>query len=270
MGQPVAGNPTQFILERTFAAARLEWRCLTLEVAPEALADAVRGMRAMGFRGASIHLPHRAAVVPLLDGVSDQAQSIGAVNCISRRDDQLIGDNTDGGAFLAALRELLDPAEKRFVILGAGGVARAVAFAAAEAGAASILVISRTDEHGTTLAANLTAQQRPEVSFARWEGDVCVPEGTDVLVNATSIGLADASARVPLQMDSLRAGLLVADLVVNPPLTRLLRDASQRGCQTMHGLGMLVNQCAAHFKTWTGREADTGVMREALEEYLEF
>jgi shikimate dehydrogenase len=270
IGHPVAGNPSQFILERAFAALGLEWRYLTLDVTPEQLADAVRGMRAMGFRGSSIQLPHRVAVVPLVDRLGEAAEMTGSVSCIVREGDEFVGENTDGPAFLAALRESLDPAGKKFVVLGAGGLARAAAFAAAQAGAAEITIVSRTESHGRALAESLVQRLQISASYSAWEGDFAVPEGIDVLVNATSVGRADATARVPLDVDSLQQSMLVADLVVNPPQTRLLRDAAHRGCRTMHGLGMFVNQCTANFKLWSGLDADPAVMREALEEYLEF
>jgi len=270
MGLPAAGNPTQFIMERAFAAAGLEWRCLTFEVSPERLTDAIRGMRAMGFHGASISSPHRIAVVPLLDGLSDRAELIGAVNCVYRDGDRLMGENTDGASFLEALPADIQAAGKRFVILGAGGAARAVACHIAQAGAASLTIVSRNAEHGTELVDRLTQRLQAAAAFTLWEGDYSVAEGTDVLVNAVQAGLADITARLPLNADTLRPETLVVDLVVNPPQTRLLRDAAQRGCKTLHGLSMLVQQCATNFKIWTGVAPDEAVMRESLEEYLEF
>ena len=124
MGQPVAGNPTQFIMERAFEAAGLDWRYLTLEVPAEQLATAVAGMRAMGFRGGNFTIPHKVAVIQYLDGLSQAAELMGAVNCVNTRAGQLIGENTDGKGFVASLRELVEPEGKRVVILGAGGAAR--------------------------------------------------------------------------------------------------------------------------------------------------
>src|SRR5689334_13917441 len=119
LGQPVAGNPTQFMMERAFAAAGLDWRYLTLEVPPESLADAVRGLKALGFKGGNFTIPHKVAVIPLLDSLSEAAELMGAVNCINRVEGRFIGENTDGKGFLQSLRELIDPREKRITILGA-------------------------------------------------------------------------------------------------------------------------------------------------------
>jgi shikimate dehydrogenase len=270
LGQPVAGNPTQFILERGFVAAGLEWRCLTAEVPPVDLGDAIRGLRAMGFRGAMLSLPHRVAVVEHLDGLTEAAEHVAAANFIFREDHRLIGDNTDGAAFLEALRTVIDPAEKQVVLLGAGGAARAIAFELARAGAASIHLVSRTPEHGQFLAELVQTQLDIPANFVPWDGDYVVEDGAQIVINATSVGLGDTEARLDLNVDSLHEGTVVADLIVNPPQTRLLRDAAQRGCTSLHGLDVLVSQAVRAFQRWTGVDPDAEVMREAVEEYLEF
>ncbi len=268
MGQPVAGNPTQYIMEKAFAAAGLDWRYLTLEVPPEQLADAVRGMKAMGFRGGNFTVPHKVAVLPLLDGLSPAADLIGAVNCVNQTDGKLIGENTDGKGFLQSLRTVVDPAGKQIVVLGAGGAARAVAVELALAGAAAITIVNRTPDRGQPLVDVLTSRTQAAATLVEWKGDYAVPATTEVLINATSIGLNDPTARVPVAVDSLRKGLVVADVVFNPPKTRFLAEAEQHGCTTLDGLGMLVNQAVIGFEIWTGVKPDAAVMREALEEFL--
>jgi len=267
-GQPVAGNPTQYLMEKAFVAAGLDWRYLTLEVTPEQLPAAVAGVRAMGFRGGNITMPHKLAVLPHLDELSRAASLIGAVNCIVNNDGRLLGENTDGKGFVQALRASLDPAGKKVVILGAGGAARAIAVELAMAGTAEITVVNRSAERGEQLAQLLVSELSATASFQLWEGDYSVPQGTDLLVNATSIGLFNSSARVPLVLDTLAASLTVADVVFNPANTRLLHEASKRGCPTVDGLGMLVNQAAICFQLWTGISPDVSLMREALEEFL--
>jgi shikimate dehydrogenase len=268
MGQPVAGNPTQYIMEKAFAAAGLDWRYLTLEVPPEQLADAVRGMKAMGFRGGNFTVPHKVAVLPLLDGLSPAAELIGAVNCVNHIDGKLLGENTDGKGFLQSLRTVVDPAGKQIVVLGAGGAARAVAVELALAGASSITIVNRTPDRGQPLVDVLASKTKAGASLVEWKGDYAVPATTEVLINATSIGLNDPTARVPVAVDSLRQGLVVADVVFNPPQTRFLAEAEQHGCTTLDGLGMLVNQAVIGFEIWTGVKPDAAVMREALEEFL--
>jgi shikimate dehydrogenase len=267
-GQPVAGNPTQYMMERAFAHHGLDWRYLTLEVGPDDLADAVRGLRAMGFRGGNITKPHKVNVIQYLDRTSEAAGLMGAVNCIERQGRELVGENTDGKGFVQSLRGVTDPAGKRVVLLGAGGAARAIGVELGLAGAADITVVNRTADRGQELADLLNDRVKVAARLAVWEGDYDVPEGTDVLINATSIGLFDAAARVPVNEATLRPGMVVADVVFNPPETRLLKAARDHGCTALDGLGMLVNQGVIGFRIWTGIDPEPQVMREAVEEFL--
>lgn len=269
MGQPVAGNPTQFMIERAFAAAGLDWRYLTLEVPPENLEDAIRGVRAMGFQGGNFTIPHKVAVIQYLDGLSDAAEVMGAVNCINRVDATLIGENTDGKGFVQSLREVIPPEGKKVTILGAGGAARAIAVELGLSGVSEITIVNRSLERGQELVDLLNERVKVAAKFALWDGSHTIEEGTDIVINATSIGLGNATARVPLDYDSLQPLMVVADVIFNPPQTVFLTEAANRGCKTLDGLGMLVNQGVIGFKIWTGVDPDPNVMREALEEYLE-
>ena len=224
----------------------------------------------MGFKGGNFTIPHKVAVIEHLQGLSEAAELMGAVNCINRdANDQLIGENTDGKGFVQSLRELTDPAGKKVVILGAGGAARAIAVELGLAKVAEITVVNRTAERGQQLVDLLNDRVQVPARLVVWEGDYAIEPGSDIVINATSIGLGDAEARVPIDYDSLAGDTVVADVVFNPPQTVFLTEAAQRGCQTLDGLGMLVNQGVIGFKIWTGVDPDAAVMREALEEYLE-
>ncbi|QDU28175.1 Shikimate dehydrogenase [Anatilimnocola aggregata] len=268
LGQPVAGNPTQYMMEKAFVAAGLDWRYLTLEVPADKLTDAVRGLRAMGFRGANFTIPHKVAVIPLLDSLSPAAELMGAVNCVKRDGAKLLGENTDGKGFVQSLRSLLDPSGKRIAILGSGGAARAIAVELGLSGAAEIVIVNRTVGRGQDLVSLLNDKVKVNSRLVHWKGDFEVPAEIDVLINATSIGLGDAQAQVPVDVATLRNELVVADVIFNPPRTKLIRDAEGRGCRTLDGLGMLVNQAVIGFKIWTGVDPDPEVMRDALEEFL--
>lgn len=270
LGHPVAGNPTQYMMEKAFAAAGLDWRYLTFDVLPEKLADAMRGVRALGFKGANFTIPHKVAVLQYLDELSPAAELMGAVNCVNRVGEKLIGENTDGKGFVQSLREFGDPAGKRIVIIGAGGAARAIAVELALAGVSHITIVNRSAPRGEELAASLRDRVKAQADFAALGTEYEVPADADVLINATSIGLSDAAARVPVAPGSLRPELLVADVIFNPPETWLLHTAADRGCRTLDGLGMLVNQAAINYTIWTGQEPDRTVMRDALEEFLGF
>jgi shikimate dehydrogenase len=269
LGQPVAGNPTQYMMEKAFAAAGLDWKYLTCEVPPEKLADAMRGIRALGFKGANFTIPHKVAVIPYLDSLSPSAEVTGAVNCMNRQGDNLIGENTDGKGFYQSLRGACDPAGLEVVVFGAGGAARAIAVELALAGASQITIVNRAPERGQALADLLSARTSVAAQFVSLAGEYSIPATTAIFINATSVGLGDDSARLPVSVESLRLDLIVADVVFNPPQTWLIRTAADRGCRTIDGLGMLVNQAVISFKIWTGREPDAGVMRDALEEFLE-
>jgi shikimate dehydrogenase len=223
----------------------------------------------MGFRGGNFTIPHKVAVIKHLDGLSQAAELMGAVNCINRVDDGFVGENTDGKGFVQSLSSVTDPVEKKVVILGAGGAARAIAVEVGLSGAAEITIVNRTPKRGQELVDLLNDRVNVNSSFVHWQNDYSVAADTDIVINATSIGLGDADARVPLVVESLQNSMVVADVVFNPPKTRLIRDAAERGCTTLDGLGMLVNQAVIGFKIWTGVDPDATVMREALEEYLE-
>jgi shikimate dehydrogenase len=264
---PAAENPTVAMMEAAYRHHGIDARYLNCEVAPGALGDAVRGARAMGWVGFNCSLPHKVAVIAHLDGLADSAAVIGAVNCVVRREGRFIGENTDGQGFLTALRTVVDPAGKSFVMFGAGGAARAIAVESALAGAAAITIVNRDPGRGGELVALLNEQTPIRADLVLWDGLYSLPEGTDIVVNATSVGLfPDVDAQLAVDVDSLRARMVVADVIPNPPRTRLIRDAATRGCTVLDGLGMLVNQGAIGIRHWTGVDPDAAVMRAKLEE----
>jgi len=268
LGQPVAGNPTQYIMERAFAKAGLDWRYLTLEVGPADLEDAMRGVRGMGFRGCNLTIPHKVAVTAHIDRLGESAALMGTVNCVQRVGQELVGENTDGKGFLESLREFADPAGQAIVLLGAGGAARAIGVELALAGARQITVVNRSVGRGEELSRLLTHKVHVPAPFVQWEGNFPVPEDTDVVINATSVGLGDPRARMPIDLATIAPQMICADVIFNPAETQWLRSASERGCRTLDGLGMLVNQAAIGFQLWTGVEPDRESMRESLEEFL--
>jgi shikimate dehydrogenase len=272
-GYPVAENPTQAMIEPAFRDMALDWRYLTLEVTPENLPAAVAGARAFGFRGFNCTIPHKVAVIEHLDGLGPSAALMGAVNCVVNREGKLIGENTDGKGFVSSFRELADPTGKSLVLLGAGGAARAIGVEMALAGVRKITLVNRGETRGRELEALFSGPLRKaldhdlEVVLAPWEGDFAIPADTDILVNATSIGLfPEVDARIPLAMETVRSSMIIADVIPNPPLTRLVREAREKGCRVIDGLGMLVAQGVIGIEYWTGRTPDATVMRRGLEE----
>lgn len=267
-GFPVAENPTGVMQNAAFKALGLNWRYLNFEVTAENLGNAVLGMRAMNnFRGVNCTIPHKVAVLQYLDEIAPSAQVIGAVNTVRRDGDRLIGENTDGKGFMRALGDDadIDAAGTHAVVLGAGGAARAIAVELALAGARRITVVNRSTDRGETLVRLLNEKTPAQAEFVAWADAYRVPDGADLLINATSIGLFPNVEETPdIDFDSITPGMVVCDVIPNPPRTPFLRRAAEHGATVLDGLGMLVYQGAIAFKMWTGQEPSVEVMHAAL------
>lgn len=243
-----------------FRALGLDWVYLAFDVAPGRLARALESSQALGIEGLSVTIPHKENVATLVDTLSPLATALGAVNTVVRTPDgRLRGENTDGPGFLRALEddEGFDPADRRCVVVGAGGAARAVVKALADAGAAEVVVVNRTPERAEGVAALAGSCGRVGVAAAAGEADL--------VVNATPIGMAGTGTEGELPIDPahLGPGQLVVDLVPNPAITRLVEEARARGAVAVNGLGMLVHQAALAFRMWTGEPAPVAVMSAA-------
>lgn len=239
-----------------YAALGLDAVYLAFDVVPQRLADAIRGARALGARQLSISIPHKEAVIPLLDVVDETARRIGAVNTIVRDGDRLVGANTDWLGAVRALERERPLSGARAVVLGAGGAARGVVFGLLQRGA-RVVVLNRSVKRARELADALGAHGAG--SLGDLSGEAC-----DVLVNATSVGLrADVS---PVAADAIPSGALVMDAVYEPERTRLLRDAEARGARTLGGKWMLVLQAAEQLRLWSGLEAPVDVMAAAFDD----
>lgn len=266
--------------DAAFAACGIEARYETWDVQPSELASAVRALREPGIVGANVSVPHKRAVIALLDEVSPAAQAIGAVNVVARHGRHLLGLNSDAAGFLRSLLdEEVELRGRRAVLIGAGGAAYAVAWALLEAQVASLSIVNRTESHAVELVERV----------ADWPGDAELMAsadpadglGADLWINATSVGMHrdgrdpdESPVDAALLREALRAGagpereVVAVDLVYRPRRTRLLRDARLAGMRTVDGSGMLLHQGAAAFERWTGRAAPLEVMRAALDSAL--
>jgi shikimate dehydrogenase len=267
---PAGGNPTGVMVEAAYAHHGIPARFINCDVAPAHLADAVRGAVAMGWIGFNCSLPHKQTVIKHLDELGKSASLIGAVNCVVRRGDRLIGENTDGQGFLTSLRTVTDPQGSRVTILGAGGAARAIAIELALAGAGEITIVNRNLERAEELARTVNASTSTTARPGQWTGAYEIPRETDILINATSVGLAPrVDERLDLDMNTVGSHLVVCDVIMNPPQTHLLRTAASKGATVLDGRGMLVNQAALNIWHWTGGRVDTAVLRSALDGVLQ-
>ena len=266
---PASENPTVAMIEAAYRHHNLDWRYINCEVPPERLGDAVRGAKAMGWMGFNCSIPHKIRVIEHLDGLGDSAKIIRAVNTVVRRDDKLIGENTDGKGFVEAIRQLFELDGKSVLIFGAGGAARAISVELALAGVEYITILNRNTDRGQNLVDILNHQTIVKAQFTKWDHRYLVPSNADIVVNATSVGLyPKIEERLYIEQNSLQPHMLAVDCIPNPPRTNFINDAEMRGCTVLDGLGMLVNQGAIAIKYWTGIDANRSVMRQTLKSLL--
>lgn len=265
-GYPVWDNPTEVMVEAAFAHHKMDFDYVTTEVRPEKLKTAFEGLKAMGYKGFNCTIPHKVAIIQYLDGLGESASLIEAVNCVVERNGKYIGENTDGKGFLESLKEVTQPEGKNVVIFGAGGAARAVSVELALSGVAHLIIVNRSQDRGKALLNLLRNKTNVSCELVPWLGDYKVPNGSDIVINCTSIGLSPNVVRVPVDVGTLEEGMVVCDLIVNPPKTPFLKEADSKGCTTLDGVGMLVNQGKLGIKYWSGVEVDGAVMRKKIED----
>lgn len=265
-GDPVDGNPTGVVEEAGFAATRLNYRYITCLVKRGDIANAILGMRAMNMRGVNLTMPHKVDVLPYLDEITPAARIIGAVNTVVNHGGHLLGENTDGKGFVKSLTdEGIDLHGKTVCLLGAGGAACAIGVECALNGANKIIIVNRNAERGTALRDAIAENTDAQAEYIPWGETAPVPEQTDILVNATCVGLfPDVNACPDINYETIEKGMIVCDVVFNPAMPVFLQKARQRGARTISGLGMLVNQAALNFEIWTDVKAPREVMLEAL------
>jgi shikimate dehydrogenase len=264
-GYPVTHSRSPAMHNAAFRALKLNYYYLPFAVHPAGLADAIQAIRALGLTGVNLTIPHKERVLPYLDGLSAEARRIGAVNTVVNHRGRLIGHNTDGRGFLLALQAAwnLSLPGRGVCLLGAGGAARAVAMALVDAGVERLFIANRHLNRAQRLAhvirggrARVRVIPLSDSALQRASADC------DCLVNATAVGLRPGDPRLTSPAVVKRFSF-VCDLIYQPAVTPLLRDARSAGCRTMNGLGMLVHQGALSFELWTGRKAPVSVMMRA-------
>lgn len=265
-GCPVDENPTVVIQQAAFEALGLPYRYLTIKVKPEDLGDAIKGLKAMNFKGINLTIPHKVQVLQYLDVVADDAALMGAVNTVYVKDGLLYGENTDGKGFMKALCDGGVKLEgQNAVLLGAGGAARAVAVELAMEGISHIHIVNRSKQRGEELVKLINEKTSAKADMTLWDKTCEVPSDTGILINCTSIGLyPDTNQKPDIDYTTLNKDTVVCDVIPNHPNTLFLQQAQKIGARTFDGLTMLVNQGALGFKMWTGEEASAKVMEDAL------
>jgi shikimate dehydrogenase len=277
----VIGHPLKHSLSAVFQQAALDHlgldvRYETWPTPPDRLAETVEGLRAVDRLGANVTIPHKEAVMPLLDEVDDLARRVGAVNTIANRAGRLHGHNTDVDGFLRALQEdaSFDAAGCRAILAGAGGAARAVVVGLIQGGAASVTIIGRTFPRAARLVEDLrpvagkTELHALPDAYTSW---LASATGAGLLVNCTPVGMAGTpqEEETAVPEEAIHSGALIYDLVYRPRETKLMTLARNRGARLLGGLPMLIYQGAASFKVWMDREAPVDIMLEAARKALD-
>ena len=257
VGYPLGHSLSPTMHNSAFTASGLNAVYLAFET--NDLAGCITGIRTFGISGISVTLPHKSAVISYLDEVDDLAQKIGAVNTIINKKGRLVGYNTDALGALKALEEKIQLPGKTCILVGAGGAARAIGFILKQNGV-KLTVANRTPERGRKLAQFLAC---PHIAL-----DAPAFADADILIQATSVGMAPGVNDCPVPDHVLREGMLVMDIIYNPIQTRLLKTAESRGCLTINGLGMFIHQGAEQFRIWTGMDPPFRAMNGAVEQAL--
>jgi len=269
MGHPVAENPIDRMFDAVYAHYGLPWQFWKNDIANEAdLALAVKALRPLGYQGMAITVPYKVAVIPLLDGVDDDVRAIGAANYMTIEQGRLIGHNNDGKGVVKAIQKVTPLAGQRVVMLGAGGAGRAMAVEIAWAGAAHVTLVTRRQEQGQEVAELVTRASGVPAQWQPWQGEVAVPAGTTLLMNATHLGCAPELEPIPLRWDTVDPGCTAVDVITNPRLTPFLATARERGCPIVDGVEMLVQLAMQIFERWTGVSPEEAVFQKAVAEAL--
>lgn len=264
LGYPIEHTASPCMHNAAFKALKLGWEYIPFEVKPQQLKLAMKSIRTLGMQGVNVTIPHKKAVVPFLDELSDEAEFIGAVNTIVRKGNKLIGYNTDGEGFIKALEEEnISYIGKNVLVLGAGGAANGIIYQLLLGGAKRITIVNRTIEKAEALGKHFKTKGNIEI-LPFDDSLKSAIKDADILINTTSVGMKDADVLL-VDKNSLPKSLeAVVDIIYNPPETKLLRIAKKKGIKTMNGLSMLLHQGALSFELWTGKKAPIEVMRKAL------
>ena len=273
IGDPVEHTMSPVMHNAAYKKLGLDYIYIPFRVAPEQLAAAVDGLRALNVKGFNVTIPHKVSIIPMLDGLDPLAEKIGAVNTVVNNDGELRGYNTDAEGFLRALLERgVEPGGKNVVVLGAGGASRAIIYVLAGKNAALTILNRQLELDWAEDIAELIREDFGKVVRVL---ELCEEylaealEKADILVNATSVGMSPAVDESPVPAGLLKDSLIVFDVVYNPMMTRLLREAREAGARTIGGIDMLAWQGALAFEKWTGQAAPLDLMRKEAMKMLE-
>ncbi|WP_422123103.1 shikimate dehydrogenase [Planococcus sp. X10-3] len=261
IGDPISHSLSPFMHDTWFKENGIDATFIPIHVEPSNLKQAFESLQLLGASGFNVTLPHKQAIIPLLDGVDDTASVMDAVNTVVQNGKSYRGSNTDGDGFVKSLLTTEPNPDSKILLIGAGGAARGISFALKRAGFGDVTITNRTHRRAEELAEESGSKSMMKAEAERQLGDF------DIIIQTTSVGLAEDEA-LPIALQNVRAGALAADIVYNPIDTPFLKVAEQKGCRTLNGVGMFVYQGAIAFEKWTDIKPDTENMIQMITEKL--
>lgn len=267
IGDPVEHSCSPQMHNAVFREMNMDYVYVPFHVKPEHLREAINGFKALNVVGINVTLPHKKAVLPMMDSISEEAGLIGAVNTLVFKDGIVEGHNTDARGFIASLKEsgISNLKGMKAVVLGAGGGAQAVVVGLAMEGVDRIIIANRTKEKAVELAKSLSNKTKVMMEGISLDDDRLKDylSESNLLISTITASM-DARIQLVVNPNWFHKELIVCDIVYTPPETKLLKSASERGLKTIGGMGMLVHQGAISFQLWTGVEPSIETMRQAL------
>lgn len=268
-GHPVAENPIDRMFDAVYAHYDLNWQFWKMDIKSSVeIPVAIAGAKAMGFAGFCITVPYKIDVIENLDGFDEDVRVMGAANYVTFEEGRMIGHNNDGKGVVKAIEKVTSIAGKRIVMLGAGGAGRAMAVEIARAGAAHLTVITRRQSQGVEVAKLVQQATGVPTEWILWAGDIALPEGTQIVLNATHLGALPELEAVPIDWNTVPTDATFVDVITNPRITPFLETAREQGCSVVDGVDMLVQLAMQIFEAWTGISPDEQVFQKAVEKAL--
>ncbi|MFD1030552.1 shikimate dehydrogenase [Metaplanococcus flavidus] len=261
IGDPISHSLSPLMHDTWFKENGIDATFIPIHVEPSNLKQAFESLQTLGVSGFNVTLPHKQAIIPLLDGVDDTASMMDAVNTVVRGGKLYKGSNTDGDGFVESLLTTESSPDSKVLLIGAGGAARGISFALKRRGFGDVTITNRTHRRAEELADESGSKSMVKAEAEKKLGDF------DIIIQTTSVGLAENEA-LPISLQNIRAGTLAADIVYNPIKTPFLKVAEEKGCKTLNGVGMFVYQGAIAFEKWTGLKPDTDNMIQMITEKL--
>ena len=268
-GNPVAENPIDQMFDDVYKHYGLNWQFWKMNInSSDEIPEAIAGAKVMGFAGFCITVPYKIDVIETLDGFDDDVRVIGAANYVTFEQGKMIGHNNDGKGVVKAIQKVTNIAGKRAVMLGAGGAGRAMAVEIARAGVSHLTIVTRRKSQGLEVANMVQRATGVPTEWVSWTGNIALPKGTQILLNATHLGALPEKESVPINWDTLSADATVVDVITNPRITPFWEKARDQGCSVVDGVDMLVQLAMQIFEAWTGIIPDELVFQRAVEKAL--